>query len=373
MQNTSDFIRKVLSESFSDETPCAVCTDKSENNNNIVSTHGYYNNNEEVKSQTKSSTVSTNSLAVPKRPLSSAKDSHLTQRVKATVPALSQAMSKGACGRIGIIGGCTTHTGAAYFAAISALKSGADIVHIFCDAEAGPVLRMYCAELIIHPTLDQEYGLVELDAWLPNLDCVVLGHGLGKSQQLMGRISIILDKIKRLKLPIVIDGDGLRHVMVSPGVLRGYKRAVITVNTEELSQLVEALLQKEVPLAVCTGGDIVEELSRALGHVTIIHKGEQDIISDGYCTEDCHAGGSPRRCGGQGNILTGMVATFLHWSYSSESCPEPSITAGWGACRLVRACAEQGYNMEGRSLTAAGIVNQIHSEFARLFESETFF
>jgi NAD(P)H-hydrate repair Nnr-like enzyme with NAD(P)H-hydrate dehydratase domain len=37
-------------------------------------------------------------------------------------------MYKGQCGRIGVFGGCIMYTGAPYFAAISALKAGADLV-----------------------------------------------------------------------------------------------------------------------------------------------------------------------------------------------------------------------------------------------------
>eukprot|EP00092_Neocalanus_flemingeri_P012609 GFUD01013590.1.p1 GENE.GFUD01013590.1~~GFUD01013590.1.p1 ORF type:complete len:374 (+),score=61.88 GFUD01013590.1:240-1361(+) len=373
MPHTSDFIRRVLRESFSDETPCEMCRKKSTNNNNVDKTNGYHINCDQVSSR--SATTSSNSITAPNRPLISAKESYMMQKVKSTVPKLSNSMHKGICGRIAVFGGYNMYTGASYFAAISALKCGADLVHIFCEKDAGPVIRTYSPELIVHPTLDQEYGMVEIDAWLPKLDCVVLGHGLGRSQPMLARISIILEKIKQLKLPIVIDGDGLWHVMVSPGILRGYTRAVITPNAEEFTQLVECILNREIVQSVCPDVDTLEDLSRALGNLTIILKGAHDMISDGKFTEHCHAGGSPRRCGSQGDILSGMLATFLHWAYSSQVCkePGPSIIAGWGACRLARGCSEQGYNMEGRAVTAEDIVKQIHSEFTRLFESETFF
>lgn len=38
--------------------------------------------------------------------------------------------------QIGIIGGSKQYTGAPYFAGISALKVGADIVHVFTDSDA---------------------------------------------------------------------------------------------------------------------------------------------------------------------------------------------------------------------------------------------
>ena len=77
--------------------------------------------------------------------------------------------------------------GAAYYCGVSALKTGADSVHIFCDAAAATVIRSYTTELVIHPVLDQEYGMEEVDVWLPRMDCVVVGPGLGKNQSMLGR------------------------------------------------------------------------------------------------------------------------------------------------------------------------------------------
>ena len=37
-----------------------------------------------------------------------------------------------------------------------------DSVHLFCDAAAASVIRGYTTELVIHPVLDQEYGMEEV-------------------------------------------------------------------------------------------------------------------------------------------------------------------------------------------------------------------
>ena len=92
-------------------------------------------------------------------------------------------------------------------------------------------------------------------------------------------------------------------------------------------------------------------------------------------TEECGLGGSPRRCGGQGDVLSGSLATFLHWaSLLGDSCPPPGaeVIAAWGSSRLTRGCAEQAFNTFGRSLTTTDIINVIHQEFSRLYENETF-
>ena len=114
----------------------------------------------------------------------------------------------------------------------------------------------------------------------------------------------------------------------------------------------------------------MEELAGVLGNLTVIHKGAHDVISDGKYTEDCHTGGSPRRCGGQGDILAGVTAVFLTWAYTRER-PDNAVLAAWAATTLARGCAARAYSREGRGATAVDIVNQITTEFRRLYESET--
>jgi len=309
-----------------------------------------------------------------KRTMTSARDSDLIQKVKNVVPKLNTQMHKGECGRVAVFGGCILYTGAPYFAAISSLKVGADLVHVFCEKEAGTVIKSYSPELIVHPVLDTEYGMEEIDSWLPRLHCIVLGPGLGRNQSMLGRISLILDKVKSFNVPIVIDADGLWHLTTNPGILKGYKKAVITPNAMEFSRLVKSILGRDVQPSVQPDPKLVAELSTALGNITVVHKGTQDIISNGIYTEICDTPGCPRRCGGQGDLLAGSLATFLHWSLSSTTCPAPGPTmiAAWGACRLARGCAAQAYNQCGRSTTTTDLINQIHSEFTRLYENETY-
>ena len=76
-----------------------------------------------------------------------------------------------------------------------------------------------------------------MDAWLPRMDCVVVGPGLGKNQSMLGRISLVLQKIVSLNIPVIVDGDGLWHLVNQPNTLRGYTRALITPNCVELGYL----------------------------------------------------------------------------------------------------------------------------------------
>ena len=375
--NTTSFIRQVLRRACSEELPCEMCR---------AAGLAVRLNGEAASASTSSApsprlampSPATSSTASPRLPrgglhsMTSAREGELLQQVKASVPRLSCSMMKGECGRVAVFGGCVMHTGAAYFAAIAALRCGADVVHVFCEREAGPVVRGYSPELAVHPVLDQEYGMEEIEHWLPRLHAVVLGPGLGRNQSMGGRLALILEKIKALDLPVVVDADGLWHLATNPSMLRGYSKAVITPNPQEFSRLARGILNLEVPPSLLPDPHTVSQLARALGHLTVLHKGTEDVISDGRTVELGLSAGSPRRCGGQGDLLTGLLAAFLAWGHRGEPGPAPCLVAAWAASRLARACAAQAFAVAGRGMLAQDVLDAIRPEFARLYESETF-
>ncbi|XP_032170303.1 ATP-dependent (S)-NAD(P)H-hydrate dehydratase isoform X5 [Mustela erminea] len=116
------------------------------------------------------------------------------QLVRHIIPPLTSQKHKGHDGRIGVVGGCQEYTGAPYFAAISALKVGADLSHVFCTREAAPVIKSYSPELIVHPVLDSPSAVRDVEEWLPRLHALVVGPGLGRDDAL-------LENVKSQQLP----------------------------------------------------------------------------------------------------------------------------------------------------------------------------
>lgn len=74
-------------------------------------------------------------------------------QIKDLIPELSLQSHKGQLGRVAIIGGSQEYTGAPYFSAMAALRTGVDLVHVFCDQSASFVIKSYSPELIVHPYL----------------------------------------------------------------------------------------------------------------------------------------------------------------------------------------------------------------------------
>ncbi|XP_073068458.1 ATP-dependent (S)-NAD(P)H-hydrate dehydratase isoform X2 [Manis javanica] len=235
------------------------------------------------------------------------------QLVRNIIPPLSTKKHKGQDGRIGIVGGCQEYTGAPYFAAISALRVGADLSHVFCTREAAPVIKSYSPELIVHPVLDSPDAVHDVEKWLPRLHALVVGPGLGRDGALLDNVKGILEASKARDIPIVIDADGLWLIAQQPALIQGYQKAILTPNHAEFSRLSDAVLGD----AMDSSSDHPRaelSLSQALGNVTVVHKGERDVISDGKQVLECGRGGSSRRCGGQGDLLSGSLGVLAHWA-----------------------------------------------------------
>ncbi|XP_042521348.1 ATP-dependent (S)-NAD(P)H-hydrate dehydratase-like [Macadamia integrifolia] len=287
---------------------------------------------------------------------------HLEADVETIVRTITQfdpSRHKGQAGKIAIIGGCHEYTGAPYFAAISALKIGADLSHVFCTKDAATVIKSYSPEIIVHPVLEESYSIKEdekrsifakvlakVSKWMERFDCLVVGPGLGRDPFLLDCVSEIMKLARQSEIPIVVDGDGLFLVTNNLDLVSGYHLAVLTPNVNEYKRLVQKVLNCEVSVEDAT--EELLSLARRIGGTTILRKGNSDLISDGETVNMVSTFGSPRRCGGQGDILSVSVAVFSSWACqqmlsleedSSGSTPNPMVLGCIAASALLRKAA----------------------------------
>ncbi|OXB80600.1 UNVERIFIED_CONTAM: hypothetical protein H355_014943 [Colinus virginianus] len=269
------------------------------------------------------------------------------------------------------------------------------------------------------PKCDSPNAVHEVDKWLPRLHSVVIGPGLGRDEALLENakeenaefildvrsfkfanvlkssaffffLQAIIEKSKLKGIPIIIDADGLWLISQQPSLIQGYQRAILTPNYIEFSRLYEAMLRDPVDSSDHHG--CVLRLSQALGNLTVVQKGERDLISDGekawstlvdsllYKDElhhslvlVCSHEGSSRRCGGQGDLLSGSLGVLAHWAFlagaEKTNGQNPFLVAAFGACSLTRQCNNQAFQKLGRSMTASDMVSEVGTAFSKLFET----
>lgn len=141
------------------------------------------------------------------------------------------------------------------------------------------------------------------------------------------------------------------------------------------------LLIEEHVQGIKTGA---KDLAAALGNVTILQKGPTDVITNGVETVECNEEGGLKRCGGQGDVLSGTTACFLAWAktfeeeHGTKEIPLEKMTmlaALGGAVGLsstlfrrhvlmmvsqtvTRTCSRLGFEEAGRAMQTTDVIKQ---------------
>lgn len=301
----------------------------------------------------------------------------LLSTIKHIIPPLTYEKHKGQDGRISVIGGCKEYTGAPYFAAMSAYRVGCDLSHVFCTEGAAPVIKTYSPDLIVHPELDVPDPVTAIKKWLPRMHGVVIGPGLGRDDKTLGIVKELIGVIRASSIPAVIDADGLFLLTQWPEAIYGYQSAILTPNIVEFKHLYRKMCGKDPDPSAAMAA--VQELSRALGNVTVCLKGKEDIISDGRNVIVCATKGSPRRCGGQGDILSGTMGVFNFWAHQISQAGHikdyilssfgPTSCAAYAACLLTKRSSQLAFAERKRSMSTSDVLSKVPIAFSEQFET----
>jgi ATP-dependent NAD(P)H-hydrate dehydratase len=145
---------------------------------------------------------------------------------------------------------------------------------------------------------------------LPRLHVLVVGPGLGRDPLMQETCIKVLEAARKANMPFVLDADGLNIAQTRPELVHGYMECILTPNIVEFGRLCKS---KGINPEGLDNGKGAETLSKAFGGVTVIQKGGNDYISNGVKTFVSDLEGGLKRSGGQGDTLTGSLATFLAW------------------------------------------------------------
>ena len=287
---------------------------------------------------------------------------------------------KGQCGRVCVIGGCEDYTGAPYFSAHSAALFGADLTHVMCELNAAPVIKSYSPNLMVHPYLREsgagETPFDKIKVLLDNMHVCVVGPGLGRDKQMLESVVRILEYLATKhegQTPVVLDADGLYLVSNETysqrvcEVLRSFKpgRVVLTPNVVEFKRIIDRL-------GVKSGDEIARELQ-----CVVVQKGTEDQIWYDEGVIKCSSEGSNKRVGGQGDTLTGVIATMLAFSRATHDFKiwEPSeklewtqmvVTSCYVGAAITRECSRLAFKKHGRSMQTTDVNDEVGDAFKSL-------
>ena len=212
---------------------------------------------------------------------------------------------KGDFGRILLLCGSRGYTGAAYLAAMGALRSGAGLVFLGVPESIYTIEAVKINEAIVFPLPEEngalsEKAIAELMERLPKMDAVLVGPGLGLTS---GALAVTKAVLENFNGPVVLDADGITLMAEHKDILRG--RTAPTVVTPHAGEFAR--------LGYSVDGDrlcAAEAASRDLGCILLL-KGRHTVITDGETTYINPTGNPGMAVGGSGDVLSGIITALL--------------------------------------------------------------
>lgn len=214
---------------------------------------------------------------------------------------------KGDFGRLLVVGGSQTYSGAPALVALAALRVGVDIVYIAAPEKTAYSISSMNPNLITIklPGSHLNSGDVsKVKGILKKVTAVVIGPGLGLHSETKEAVNEIVIAAEELGTPIVLDADGLKAFAEFKRPLR-----VPSVLTPHMGEYY-ILTGKELPHNAEESVKKVKKTAAKLDTVILL-KGRTDVISDGRQVKLNFSGNPGMTVGGTGDILSGVVGAFM--------------------------------------------------------------
>ena len=225
--------------------------------------------------------------------------------VLALLPDRKENAHKGDFGRVLLLCGSRGFTGAAYLAAMGALRAGAGLVYLGVPEGIYQIEAIKLNEAIVFPLPDREGMLCPeaiplLAERLPQMDALVLGCGLGQSD---GTEAVVRWVLEQARCPVVLDADGINLLSRHRDVLRGRAGAtILTPHQGEFLRLGFSIGEDRMASA--------RQAARELGCVMVL-KGHGTCVTDGQREYINPTGNPGMAVGGSGDVLAGIIGGLL--------------------------------------------------------------
>lgn len=212
---------------------------------------------------------------------------------------------KGKQGSVFVVGGNEGMSGAAYLAACAAFRSGAGLVAAYVHPESRLPIRSMLPEAMVSSS-ETDLALLESRSQWASALCI--GPGLGRDDWGKRVYSSAIEFSIKFNKAMVVDADGLYWLSMHPE-----RRAnrVLTPHPGEAARLLgitSAQVESDRYSAAA-------RLQHVFGGVVVL-KGAGTIICDGSTMVVCHAGNPGMATGGMGDVLAGVITSFLAQGYS---------------------------------------------------------
>lgn len=212
---------------------------------------------------------------------------------------------KGDNGKVLVIGGNTSTSGAVALAGIAAFRAGADYVGVVCPKPVAQAIRCLTPDLVCHPMEGKFLGMEhfeDIKKLSKRYDTVLIGMGIGGEESTKKLIKAL---VQSLNLDLVIDAEALRVIGFDE-----VNHAILTPHLDELFSLLEN--SKTVPAHFSKEAQkTAVAIQPILRENVLVLKGMTDYIVSRNAIE-ANTKYSPRMAiAGTGDVLAGLVSGLV--------------------------------------------------------------
>jgi NAD(P)H-hydrate epimerase len=227
---------------------------------------------------------------------------------------------KGDFGKLLVVGGNETFTGAPLLVAMAAFRTGIDVVYVAAPEKTAHEISSMDPSIItlkLEGNHLNEGNIPQIKQFLEKATAVVVGPGLGVHEETRRAVAEVVAAAEDFGRPLVLDADGLKAFADFKRPLR--IPLVLTPHAGEYSTLME----KELP---SNFEERIKKVRKTAAHLkaVLLVKGQTDIISDGERVKVNFSGNPGMTVGGTGDVLAGIVGAYV----SQRSNPFEAAVAG---------------------------------------------
>lgn len=239
---------------------------------------------------------------------------------------------KGSFGKVLLLCGSRGYTGAAYLAAMGALRSGAGLAFLGVPESIYEIEAIKLNEPVVFPLPDSDgkfalQAIPEILERLPQMDAVLIGCGIGQSANTLSVVKAVLEQAR---CPVVVDADGITVLREHKDILRG--RMYPTILTPHDGEFLRF------------GGTIGDDRMASCAYFArewnciLLLKGHRTCISDGQTHYRNTTGNPGMAVGGSGDVLAGIITGLLGQGIAPL---EAAACAAWLHGRAGDLCASE--------------------------------
>ena len=218
---------------------------------------------------------------------------------------------KGDYGHVFVIAGSIGLTGAAALCSQAAILSGSGLVTLGIPKSLNPIMARKLTEVMTKPlpqTREQSLSysaLKEILRFAGKINCVAIGPGLSRNKSTQRLVRKLLTSLKK---SIVLDADGINALEGKVNLLKSAKAPiVITPHPGEMSRLI-SLSKNEIAR---NKQRIAKKFANKYNVVCVL-KGHRSVVAGPRGKAYINTTGNPGMAsGGVGDVLTGMIASFI--------------------------------------------------------------